>query len=102
MREIQLFDDEGIGTVFADIEALSVGCRFRDCRHQSEPGCAVLRAIAAGDIAPERLDHYLKMETEARDFEARHDERLRRAVDRSSGKQHARDLKTIYRLKRGR
>jgi ribosome biogenesis GTPase len=54
MREIGVFsEDAGGGTGFADIEELAKACRFRDCRHEREPGCAVLEAVAAGRLAPE-------------------------------------------------
>jgi ribosome biogenesis GTPase len=100
MRELHLFDEEGIGTVFSDIEKLSEGCRFRDCGHRSEPGCAVRAAVDAGDITAERLEHYLKMETEARSYEVRHDERRRREADRALGKQHAHAAEMVRRWKK--
>jgi ribosome biogenesis GTPase len=65
MRELQLWDTaEGIPGAFSDVEALAAACRFRDCRHQQEPGCAVRSAIAAGDIPAERLDSYHKLQAE--------------------------------------
>jgi ribosome biogenesis GTPase len=71
MRELQLWDTgEGIGGTFADIEALADGCRFRDCRHRDEPGCAVRAAVAAGDLPEARLDSYRKLQDE-QDYQAR-------------------------------
>ena len=62
MREIQLADArEGIAATFADIEALASRCRFADCQHQTEPGCAVLAAIDAGKLDQRRLDNYMKL-----------------------------------------
>lgn len=62
MREIQLADArEGIAATFADIEALASRCRFADCQHQAEPGCAVLAAIDAGELDQRRLDNYMKL-----------------------------------------
>jgi len=56
MRELQLTDDaSGIADVFEDILALSAQCRFSDCQHESEPGCAVRDAIEGGQIDPARL-----------------------------------------------
>ena len=78
MRELQLVDDDGLDTVFADIEALAAGCRFRDCRHDSEPGCAVKAAVANGELDVERLEHYAKLGREAAAFELRPDEHRRR------------------------
>ena len=101
MRELQLADDEGLATVFADIEELAERCRFSDCAHRSEPGCAVRQAVAAGDLARERPEHYLKLEAEAEAYEVRRDEQRRRAADRALGKMYARDGAIIRRWKEG-
>lgn len=102
MRELQLSDDQGIDHVFTDIAEMAGRCRFRNCTHQGEPGCAVQEAVALGHISPKRLDHYAKMEAEARSYEIRHDERRRRKADRSFGKQISRDAKIIQRWKEGK
>lgn len=102
MRELQLFDEEGIGTVFSDIEDLSARCRFRDCSHESEPGCAVKEAIATGEIPAKRLEHYLKLEAEAHAYELRHNKRLRRQAERDVGRQMAFDADLIRRWKQGK
>ena len=102
MRELQLFNEEGIGAVFSDIEGLSEQCRFRDCTHGSEPGCAVRKAAAAGEISAERLEHYLKLEAEAHAYETRHDERLRRQADRAWGKRMAADTALLRKWKGGK
>jgi ribosome biogenesis GTPase len=49
---------------FADIEALAEGCRFRDCRHREEPGCAVRRALETGALSARRLENYQKLQRE--------------------------------------
>jgi len=65
MRELQLTgDSEDLGSTFDDIEELSAGCRFNDCRHQSEPGCAVRAAVEAGELQDERYQGYLKLQAE--------------------------------------
>jgi ribosome biogenesis GTPase len=65
MREIGLLEDEaGLREAFADVERLADACRFRDCRHDDEPGCAVVAATAAGSLAPERLASYRKLRAE--------------------------------------
>ena len=102
MRELQLADEEGLDTVFADIEELAARCRFGDCMHRSEPGCAVREAVADGDLPHERLEHYLKLVAEARAYEIRHDERRRREADRAFGKRIARDGALIRRWKEGK
>jgi ribosome biogenesis GTPase len=89
MRELQLWDvDEGVGRavgdVFDDIEALAPACRFRDCRHRAEPGCAVRRAVADGRLPRERLDSYLKLQNELRQLKARTDERARQEAKRTT------------------
>lgn len=62
MREIQLADcREGISATFSDIETLADQCRYTDCQHQSEPGCAVRQAVDNGEIDQRRLDNYLKL-----------------------------------------
>jgi ribosome biogenesis GTPase len=57
-------DPIGVAAAFADVEALAAGCRFADCRHDREPGCAVRAAIAAGELDPARLLHQRKLEGE--------------------------------------
>ncbi|WP_058302819.1 ribosome small subunit-dependent GTPase A [Gorillibacterium timonense] len=65
MRELGLFDaDEGIRAGFADVEEWFAQCRFSDCRHQAEPGCAVLAALANGSLPRERWEHYVVQQGE--------------------------------------
>lgn len=62
MREIQLADvEQGVSETFDDIDALARTCRFNDCAHAREPGCAVRAAIEAGELASERLARYEKL-----------------------------------------
>jgi ribosome biogenesis GTPase len=86
MRELQLVDDDGLEAVFADIATFSAQCRFRDCRHDTEPGCAVKEAVRSGAIAAERLEHHRKLEREAEANERRRDIRLRRQDERAWGR----------------
>jgi ribosome biogenesis GTPase / thiamine phosphate phosphatase len=70
MRELQIWSvDAGLDTAFEDIKALSKRCRFRDCSHQSEPGCRVRSAVAEGELDAGRLVNYLKLCKEARYIE---------------------------------
>jgi ribosome biogenesis GTPase / thiamine phosphate phosphatase len=97
MRELQLADaGEGIDAVFADIVAIARDCRFADCGHDSEPGCAVRAAIDAGALDPDRLARYRKLAREDR----RNSEAIwrRRARERGFGKM----VKGIMKEKRGR
>jgi ribosome biogenesis GTPase len=74
MRELQLLDaEDGIERAFADIETLAHECRFRDCAHDGEPGCAVSAAVARGNLLPERLDSYRRLLREEAFLRARHD-----------------------------
>ena len=85
MRELQLTDSEsGLDDVFADIVDLAATCRFADCGHQSEPGCAVLAAIERGDLDPDRLKRYRKLIAENAKNQASLAER--RSRDRAFGK----------------
>jgi ribosome biogenesis GTPase len=65
LRELGVMDAEGVATAFEDVEATAAGCRFSDCRHESEPGCAVRAAVASGALEPARLDAYNKLQREA-------------------------------------
>jgi len=64
IRELALFEYNGLGGSFGDIEEMASQCKFRDCLHQNEPGCAVQRAISSGELDPKRLDSYEKMKRE--------------------------------------
>lgn len=92
MRELQLTDvRSGLDGVFADIVALVSACRFSDCRHQTEPGCAVQAAITSGALDLERAERWRKLASE----EAHNSESLgqRRARDRAFGKLVKRAMK---------
>jgi ribosome biogenesis GTPase len=88
MRELQILNDEGLSAVFDDIAEHAAQCHFKDCRHDHEPGCAVKEAIAAGDLAADRLEHFKKLEREAQAYEQRHDKRLQRQSERVWGQLH--------------
>ena len=65
MRELGMWDSgDGINTAFADIEELSRACKYADCTHTAEPGCAVLKALADGTLDADRLASYRKLKTE--------------------------------------
>jgi ribosome biogenesis GTPase len=76
MRELQLWDGQGsLADVFVEIEDLAQGCRFSDCRHAGEPGCAVARAIDEGSLTEERLQSYHKLKRELAHIERKQDAR---------------------------
>lgn len=65
MRELHLWAaDESLGEAFADIAELERACRFSDCRHEAEPGCAIKASLAEGTLAPERWRHYRQLRQE--------------------------------------
>jgi ribosome biogenesis GTPase / thiamine phosphate phosphatase len=67
MRELGMWDvSEGLDTTFADIEELSSRCKFRDCKHRNEPGCAVKEALESGEISRDRWENYIKLKKEAK------------------------------------
>jgi ribosome biogenesis GTPase len=82
IRELQLWDGGGIDEAFADVEALAAGCRFNDCSHTTEPGCAVNAALASGELATERYRSWVKLQRELRAIAIRADARLRREEKR--------------------
>lgn len=98
MREIQMADcKEGIATTFADIEAFAEQCKFSDCQHQNEPGCAVQQAIVSGDLDQRRLNNYLKLLREEVFNSATLSER--RSSDKALGKFYKHTLIEAQKLK---
>jgi ribosome biogenesis GTPase len=78
MRELQLWDAaDGIGRTFSDIQELAARCKFRDCRHFSEPGCAVRAAVRLKTLDAERVESFHKLEREEQFLEAKQDAALR-------------------------
>ncbi len=87
IRELQLWSaGDGLDDAFEDIAALAADCRFRDCTHTEEPGCAVRAAVDAGVLDPRRLDNLADLEREVRALERRRDVRLRRQEERRFGR----------------
>jgi ribosome biogenesis GTPase len=100
LRELQLWDTgDGLGAAFDDIEALSPECRFRDCQHDMEPGCAVKAAVADGRLEERRLQSYLELRREQASLAERQDERANLEKKRQ-GKILARAIKNFYRTSR--
>lgn len=81
LRELRVWIlDEGLARTFPDIEEVAQGCRFRDCRHEAEPGCAVLAAVEAGALDPSRLASFRKLQAEAAYEHRKTDPRARAAA----------------------
>lgn len=93
LRELQLWDAaDGVVQTFADIEELAARCRFRNCGHASEPGCAVQAAVAAGELAPDRLENQRKLKREL--------EFLRRKMDPQARQQEKQRTRVLHRSAR--
>lgn len=100
MRELQLWaDDESLGRAFDDIEGLAAQCRFADCRHQCEPGCAVRAAIADGSLDAERFESYLKQRKELRFLALKQDDKARKQAEKTVGRRFAALVKEVKRRK---
>ncbi len=101
MRELGVMEnEEGLRTAFTDIETLAAGCRFNDCRHEKEPGCAVQEAIRGGQLAPERLENYRKLGQEVTRLERQRDAQAQ-ARDKQDTKKATRAF-NAFQKKRGR
>jgi len=85
LREVQLWaDEEDLSITFDDIEDIATQCRFRNCKHQSEPGCAILQAVEDEILDYRRVLNYHKMRREIRFLEARKEQRV--MISKSRGK----------------
>jgi ribosome biogenesis GTPase len=81
IRELQLWDgSDGIGESFPEIEKLVIECKFTDCKHESEPGCAVKLALENGDVSKERYNSYIKLQKEINYFQTKSD--IKAALDK--------------------
>ena len=78
LREAQLWEgEEGLTNLFEDIEELALRCRFTDCHHRTEPGCAIKAAVLDGSLDANRLESYRKLQRELRAIAAKSDARIR-------------------------
>ncbi|MCX2968678.1 MULTISPECIES: ribosome small subunit-dependent GTPase A [Streptomyces] len=102
LRGVGLWDaDAGVEQAFTDVEALVARCRFPDCGHRSEPGCAVLAALADGSLPHRRWESYGKLQRESARLAARTDARLR-AEQRKEFKRRQQEGRHAMERKRGR
>ena len=101
MRELGLWETgEALGAVFEDIAALGASCRFGDCGHESEPGCAVRAAAQSGRLAPERLESWRKLRRERAHVEIEQD-LARKSAQERKWRTVNKELRSFYK-KRGR
>ncbi|WP_394429258.1 ribosome small subunit-dependent GTPase A [Streptomyces sp. SGAir0957] len=102
LRGVGLYDaGTGVGQVFSEIQALAENCRFQDCAHTVEPGCAVIAALADGGLHQRRLDSYRKLLRENERLAARTDARLRSEM-RQVWKRRGAEGRAALEAKRGR
>ncbi|MFC8240356.1 ribosome small subunit-dependent GTPase A [Streptomyces chartreusis] len=102
LRGVGLWDAEvGVGQVFSEIEELSARCRFHDCAHESEPGCAVRSAVDAGELPVRRLESYRKLMRENQWIVAKTDARLRAEI-KKDWKRKGAEGRAAMEAKRGR
>ncbi|MFT3809844.1 MAG: ribosome small subunit-dependent GTPase A [Micropepsaceae bacterium] len=99
MRELALWEaDEGVSQTFEDIEALEAACRFSDCGHGNEPGCAVRAALESGDLDPARLESHRKLKGELA-HEQRKEDPAARAAHKKMWVTRAKALKARYKAR---
>ncbi len=102
LRGVGLWDAEvGVGQVFSEIEERSARCRFHDCAHESEPGCAVRAAVDAGELPVRRLESYRKLMRENQWIVAKTDARLRAEI-KKDWKRKGAEGRAAMEAKRGR
>ncbi len=100
MREVGLADSSGgLDTTFDQITKYAKSCRFKDCTHMHEPGCAVLEAVENGEIDQSSYNNYLKMEKEQAYFDSTVAERRKKGKELSKTlKNYKKDMKRNNRL----
>ena len=97
MRELQPWGDESaVAAAFDDIVTLAAGCRFCDCAHGAEPGCAVREAVESGQLDADRLEHFRRLDREAA-YEARKHDKAAAAEHKRRWKQIHQAAKAMYR-----
>ena len=91
VRGLGLWDaNTGLEAAFADVDDLAASCRFRDCKHVDEPGCAVLAAVEAGELARTRLDSYRLLAAEVERVREQRDEARHLRGEKASDRRAAR------------
>ena len=96
-----LGETDSVQATFDEVERLARECRFSDCRHESEPGCAVRAALESGSLTSDRLASHHKLEAERHSAQQRADERSRRDADRKLGKFYKKHKQAAKRRKGG-
>jgi ribosome biogenesis GTPase len=98
LRELQLWaDGDAVEQSFGDISQLAEACRFRDCTHRTEPGCAVLAAVGEGSLDKERFESYVKQQDELAYLESRRSEHANQ-LEKAKWKSIHRSVKTFNKI----
>jgi len=101
LRGLEIWGDEDtLDQSFRDISDLAQNCRFADCTHQSEPGCAVQAALQNGSLDPERYDNYLKLQKELMFLSRRREKGALRRAEREWHKKVWRDYEDVKELRK--
>jgi ribosome biogenesis GTPase len=96
LRGIALYAaDDGLSRAFAEVEELATACRFADCAHTGEPGCAITASIEAGDLAQARVDSWRKLQRELA-FQARRTDARLRSAEKQKWKQLTKDYRSSH------
>lgn len=98
MRELQLWETDGVEDAFADVAALAPACKFRDCKHDAEPGCAVKAAVEQGSLTAARHEHFLQLRAEQEAIERLRDQRAQDPRKRQTKIQH-RALRSLQQMR---
>jgi len=88
--------EDGLSRAFSEVEQLASACRFADCRHTGEPGCAIAASVEAGDITQARVDSWRKLQREMA-FQARRGDARLRAEERAKWKSISKAQRSMYR-----
>ncbi|HHI02105.1 MAG TPA: ribosome small subunit-dependent GTPase A [candidate division Zixibacteria bacterium] len=101
IRELQIWTDEkGLEKTFGDIEQLAKECKFKDCSHETEPGCAIQKALKDGTLDKKRYQGYLKLQKELTHLKIRQDQKETRRVNREWDKKVRRYHKDMKELRK--
>jgi ribosome biogenesis GTPase / thiamine phosphate phosphatase len=93
LRELQLWDNtDGLLLAFSDLEILGDQCKYRNCSHRTEPGCAVIQAVRQGTFPAERLENFRKIEAELRFLQTKMDPEARQR-QKAMAKRLAKEIK---------
>ncbi len=98
IRLVGLTDDVDLGDSFSEIQTLARHCRFKDCKHETEPGCTVKRALDSGELQNEKWESYLKLNRELAYLQRKNNKALQ-SQEKKSWASISKQLKAKYKMK---